>query len=166
MALEPIVKFFNYGDNTELTNLTTDPTNPSPVKWNVGTVKAGVTSASLLLRVWNNKGGAELCSTMQEVKLLALDSQGGQNESIITEGWLQAKCLSLNDPGFTNLVDGVAGELPIGAQGLDDNISGAINDGTAGATDNFANVELKVAVPEGAVHGVKNFSIAVKYFFV
>lgn len=167
MALEPIVKFYDVTQNVELTNLTTDPTNPNPVKWSVGTVKAGNESSTLSLRIWNNKGGSQLCSTMQECKLLTLDSVGGQNEALVTGGWLQGKCTSLNDASYKAMIASTPGELSIGALGTTDfSISGATNDGSVGATPNYSNVSLKLVIPDGAVHGIKNFSVAIKYFFV
>lgn len=156
MSATPVVSFFNRDTNVDL----------SISGWSVGQVKADESSDVLELRVWNNKGGAELASTMQDCELFILDSSDAKIEPIVTEGWLQGKCISLGDTTFKSLDDTEI--LNIGSSELSDyQIGGATNDGgEAGNSENYSDIDLRFDVPFGATHGDKNFSIAVKYFFV
>lgn len=156
MALEPIVSFFDKETNVDL----------SVDGWDVGTVKADTESEVLQLRVWNNKGGEELASTMQECELFILDANEVRLQPIVTEGWLKGRCTSLGGANFTTIDDTVV--LNIGSSesnNQDFEIFGDINDGTEEDVRNFADVDLKFEVPFGATHGEKGFYIAVKYFF-
>lgn len=157
MALEPNVSFFNRATNEDLTQ----------TGWDVGVVKADSESDVLELRVWNNKGGTELASTMQECELYILDENEVKLQPIVTEGWLKGKCVSLGDTDFKTINDTEV--LNIGSANSntqDFEIFGDPNDGTEENTANYADVDLKFSVPFGATHGDKHFFIAVKYFFV
>jgi len=156
MSLEPQVSFYNRTTNVDL----------SVSGWTVGTVKASEESSVLALRVWNNRGGSELASSMQDCSLFILDSLDGKSEPIVTGGWLKGKCLSLGDSSFIAL-DAVD-VLEIGSQShpTDTIIDGDINDGTDTNVSNFSDIDLKFVPAFGATHGLKNFSVAIKYFFV
>ncbi|MET3505637.1 hypothetical protein [Halalkalibacter oceani] len=156
MAIEPVVGFYNRETNIDL----------SVEGWTVGTVKADTESEVLPLRVWNNKGGEELASTMQDCELYILDENEVKLQPIVTEGWLKGLCASLGDTEFITIDDQTV--LNIGSSESDTSnydIFGDINDGEDTNIRNFADVDLKFAVPFGATHGQKGFSVAVKYFY-
>src|SRR5690625_275947 len=120
MALEPVVSFFNRETNVDLT----------VEGWDVGTVKADTECDVLQLRVWNNRGGTELASTMQECELYILDANDVKLQPIVTEGWLKGRCVSLNDTNFKTIDDTQV--LNIGSSEADASkyeIFGDINDG-------------------------------------
>lgn len=157
MALEPVVSFFNKDTNVDL----------GVSGWDVGTVKADTASNVLPLRVWNNKGGVDLASTMQDCELFILDANQVKLQPIVTEGWLKGKCVSLGDTTFKTVDDITV--LNIGSSDSTASafeIFGDINSGLDTDTRNYSDVELQFEVPFGATHGEKQFSIAVKYFFV
>jgi hypothetical protein len=162
MSLEPKVEFWDRKSDVNLTGS----------QWNVGTVKAGETSETLELRIWNNKGGSQLCAMMQEVDLFILDGNNQKVQPIVKDGWLFGKCVSLNPSGTAIALNDV-NKLAIGSSSFPSlrQIDGAINDGLNTAVGNYTDIDLFFSIPaatptSGVTHGDKAFSIAVQYFFV
>lgn len=103
-------------------------------------------------------------SFMQDCAIFALDQSEAQAETIITDGWIKAKCPILNDT-YEALEPAI--EIPVGAEGLspDPKISGNANDGLEADDSNYADVNVRIDVPFNATHGNKPFYIALKYFY-
>lgn len=157
--LDPIVQLFDVDTGDEYDN--------DETIIDLGDVKAGEMSDVLTLRVWNNKEGTEVASTMRDVELFVLDSNEGKEEPIVEAGWLHAKCTSGNDESFTRLTDSNALTLTAKDQG-EGEILGSINDGLDTDTDNFAEFELYCQIVEDfltVLSGEKEFSLAIKYYY-
>ena len=162
MSIAPSVSFFNATTNTVIDS----GSNP----WEAGQIKVGQSSGDdglssiLHLQVWNNKGGSQTLANMQDVTMYVVDSTP---LSIVTNGtcWLQAKCTSLGQSSFTPLTTNYSTSMMIGAAGMSNyQISGVYP--TSGL--NHADVDLKFVVPDlqAISAGTRNFSVAVKYFYV
>lgn len=133
--------------------------------WQVGTVKADTESPILKVRIWNGKGTQSVLSNAQGCSLYVLDKNQAKTEPIVAQGWIQGKCVSARQSGFS-VINAVA-ELPVGAANMQaQEISGKVNDGTNAAVENFAEVDLKVVVPPNAQYGDHAFSVVLKYFYV
>lgn len=162
MAIEPVVKLIDKDTLVEYNDVNII---------NFGELKAGDRSAVKKLRLWNNKGGTELASTMRDVTIMVFDKNNQKNEPIVKEGWLHLKCTTNNAPDNvdTTLTDTVS--LIVKAAGMTNvgEIGGGINGGLDTDTSNFADLELYVEITGAAIatatHGDKPFSLAVRYFF-
>lgn len=161
---EPIVQLFDIDTSQEILQ------DDESTIIDYGEVKAGDKSKVINLRFWNNKDGDEICSTMRESEIFVLDSNKGKTNTLVTEGWLHAKCTTAGDGTFTRLKDN--NSLMISADGLEAGlIEGGINDGNnlgAEGKKNNADLETYVQIIENvltASHGDKPFYIALRYYF-
>lgn len=153
---EPVIRWENAADASDLT---------TGNGWEVGTVKADTESAVLKVKIWNGKGTNTVLSNAQGCSLYVLDKNQAKLEPIVAQGWIQGKCISAQQTGFT--VINATTELAVGAANMgQQEISGKVNDGSAAAVENFAEVDLKVVVPANAQYGDHPFSVVMKYFYV
>jgi hypothetical protein len=153
----PIVTWFNQANTAQLNS------------WTIGTVDAGTTSADLQLLIWNNRGGASAVSDMTSCTITTKDSSGGDTGELVTNTWIQAKCVSTGDATFTP-IGGSNNTKSIKASGAGISagvISGAVNDGTYNnAKNNFSEMVLHATVPLNASAGTQNFYVRVAYQYV
>lgn len=146
MPLAPIVSFWDKEANLQLSS------------WEVGVIRSTGESGVLELRIWNNKGGSDIATDMQEVSLTIVDGMNQKAEQVARHGWLKAKCTSLGQASFV----GIGAEEEVGGPISDDvqasyidvgssdfvgtdneaTISGQPNSGGDADTSNFAEIEL------------------------
>lgn len=124
MANAPIVSWYE-GTNAKASEVkstvnygTVDADSPSPIKefW-----------------IWNNRGGTEDCSKMEEVVFTTRDRQGGQGDTqgneveAVKDCWFQVKVDTLGETSYT----------PVGKAGINpQNMLGTKALGTNGVTTN------------------------------
>ena len=153
----PIVTWYNQANTAQLNN------------WTIGTVDAGTTSPDLQLLVWNNRGGATAVSDMTSCTITTKDSNGGDTGELVTNTWIQCKCVSTGDSTFTP-IGGSNSTKAIKASGSTISsgvISGAVNDGTYNnASNNYSELVLHATVPLTASAGSQNFYVRVAYQYV
>lgn len=173
MSLAPVVEFYEKVSDQKIGTVNLP-------QWDAGIVRAGNSSDIFNLRVWNNRGNAvDRAATMQGCRLYIVDNLGTREAQVAKDGWLFAKCVTLGDVDFTQIHNNpdIGGntpiELPVGSEGLspDDSIGGEVNDGIdANSLDNFADVDMYLQPSNDpartALHGAKNFSIVLEYFYV
>lgn len=135
------------------------------VAWNIGVVDAGTVSPDFEVLIFNNKGGAEVVSDMQNCTVTTKDNLGGNTGELVINKWIEVKVVSMAEATFTAI--GGNTTRPIRALGMGAGlISGAINGGTDAATTNFAELLLHANVPSNASAGTVNFRTRVAYQFV
>ncbi|WPK11816.1 hypothetical protein R6U77_18280 [Lysinibacillus louembei] len=100
---------------------------------NYGTVDADSMSPTKVFYIWNNRGGTEDCSKMEEVTFTTRDRSGGDGGSngniveAVRDNWFHVRVDSLNETAF----------LPVGKSGFSPtNLSGTKDLGTTGTTTN------------------------------
>lgn len=165
---EPKPQLFDIESNVEIIDeASATEGNPAGLI-DFGTVKAGDKSVVKKFRLWNNKNGEKVCSTMREAEIFVVDSNKGKTAPVVKEGWLHAK--NSADSTFTRLND--TNSLLLKATGLEAGlIEGGINDGNPESEQgkkNHANFETYIQIIDNALsaaHGDKPFYTALRYYF-
>lgn len=159
---QPVVTFFNADSSSAVE------------RWDIGEVDANSESPTLEVVVWNNKGGTEDVSNMQDVSVTCLDGTGGDQAKMITERWMKVlvDTTAEKDAGNVKKFSAIGGvdARPVRAQGItaaDGNlIRGTANEGLMDeAADNHSKMTFKVGVPLNAPAGQHDFRIRVQYFY-
>lgn len=178
----PIVSWYS-SNNTQLLT-----------KWEIGTVDAGTTSNEFGFLIWNNRGNNDATSIMTDCVITVKDSTGGlDGNELVTGKWVQAKVNSTGDDSFHPIGSEASGSDPditynpvehsiaadstafgekCSASGLTASdyaspIGGFGNSGNKDADKaNYADVTLKVVVPESAPAGSIDFLTRVRYNYV
>lgn len=149
----PIVKWYDVGNNQQKT------------EWHIGIVDAGSVSQDTTFLIWNNRGGDEALSDMTNCTITTKDVLGGNTGEIVVNRWIEARVDTLNETDFTPV--GGASTKVIQAGGLSagdaGKIKGSVNDGSLGATANYAKVTLHANVPATATAGNFTFLTRVAY---
>ncbi|MEQ6047793.1 hypothetical protein U2I53_02065 [Lysinibacillus capsici] len=123
MAKTPEVSWYE-GSNTKSAEVKTTV--------NYGTIDADSQSPTKIFYIWNNRGGTEDCSKMEEVTFTTRDRQGGDGSvgtivEAVRDNWFNVRVDSLNEQSF----------LPVGKSGFSPkNLSGTKDLGTTGTTRN------------------------------
>lgn len=125
MAKEPLVSWYE-GTNTEASKVNTTV--------DYGTIDADSQSPTKVFYIWNNRGGTEDCSKMEEVTFTTRDRQGGLGDSPVVEAvrdnWFRVRVDSLGETGANAFI-------PVGKGGVGTpNPSGTKDLGTNGTTTN------------------------------
>ena len=112
---------------------TNDTANEVTETVNYGTVDADSASPQFTFFIWNNRGGTEDCSKMEEVVFTTRDRNGGTGDTTgaiveaVRDNWFQVRVDSLHESSFT----------PVGRGGVGTaNPSGTKALGTTGTTTN------------------------------
>jgi hypothetical protein len=159
---QPIVAFYNANSSATVG------------RWDIGEVDANSESPVLDVVVWNNKGGTEVVSDMQDVSVTCLDGTGGDTAKMITERWMKVlvDTTAEKDTNGTKKFSAIGGvdARPMRAQGVlaaqGNIIKGTINSGVmAEAQENHAKATFKVGVPLNAPAGKHDFHIRTQYFY-
>lgn len=164
--IEPVVKLFDADTDVEYKDTSTWISSDPIIDF--GTVKAGDKSPVINLRLWNNKGGSEIASTMRDVEMFILDKNDSVNERIVKDGWLHAKCTSALNGGTEIRLNDTSKIILTAKDQTEGTIPGGVNTGLATDTANFAAISTFIQIKENildAAHGATPFSLAVKYFF-
>lgn len=122
MANAPIVSWYEGTNETskEVTGVV-----------NYGVVDADSASPVKSFFIWNNRGGDEDCSKMEEVVFTTRDREGGTGDTpgktveAVRDSWFQVRCDTLSESGF----------VPVGKGGVV-NPAGTHALGTLGSTTN------------------------------
>lgn len=124
MANPPIPSWYE-GTNTTTTEIT------SVVSF--GQVDADTISANKEMFFWNNRGGQDDVSKMEDVTFTTRDRNGGVGDTVgniveaVRDNWFEVRCDSLGESTFTPVGKGGSGTL---------NPSGVKSMGTTGSTTN------------------------------
>src|SRR5690554_634838 len=122
--LAPIVSWYE-GTNEKINEVTTTV--------NYGVVDADSASVIKTFFIWNNRGGTDDCSKMEEVVFTTRDRQGGTGDTAgniveaVRDNWFHVRNDSLNETAFTPVGKGGVGTV---------NPSGVHPLGTTGKTTN------------------------------
>lgn len=132
-------------------------------KWVVGTVDAGQTSAEKVVLIWNNRGGTENVSDMQECKITTTDNQGDVLD-LVTEKWIECRVDSIAGDDFTPI--GGEDKKEIRAKDQEAGIiKGTANSALLEDTDNYAKTTLRAKPILNAPAGKRNFKVRVSYYY-
>lgn len=172
MSAEPKVTLVNIENNKTYIANGQPGADASDNLLDFSEVKAGDKSKVFKLRVWNNKSGDEICSTMKDTEVFAMDANKAKLEDIIVQGWLNVKCTT--GINTSNVQLKANNTLKINGKTMQEGeISGATNDGnheTEETKKNYADLEFFAQIPAefapNATHGIKEFFLCIRYFFV
>ncbi|MEQ6356559.1 hypothetical protein ABNX05_18205 [Lysinibacillus sp. M3] len=124
MANAPIVSWYQTNN---------DKANEVKNTVNYGTVDADSESLQFTFYIWNNRGGTEDCSKMEEVVFTTRDREGGTGDTTgaiveaVRDNWFNVRVDSLSESAFTPVGKGGVGTAnPSGTKAL----------GTTGTTTN------------------------------
>lgn len=124
MALAPVVSW--YEGTNELASEVKSTVN-------YGTVDADSQSATKTFYIWNNRGGSDDCSKMEEVTFTTRDRNGGTGDSVgnvveaVRDNWFNVRVDTLGETAF----------IPVGKGGVGTvNPTGTKDLGTNGTTTN------------------------------
>lgn len=152
----PIVSWYDETNSTQETS------------WSLGQVDAGSVSSDKTFLIWNNRMGDEEVSKMENCTITTKDNSGGDTGALITETWIEAKCISAGDSQFHAI--GGTTTHPIGAGGGNaetQEILGTVNDGDeTNDLDNYAEVTVHANVSPTAEAGTIDFLLRVSYQYV
>jgi len=151
MSTAPIVSWYEADNETVLS------------KWDIGTVDAGQTSAEKTILIWNNRGGTEDVSDMQECKITTTDNQGDVLD-LVKERWVSCRVDSIAGDTFTPI--GGEEAKTIAAEGQQPGIiKGTANSASMEDIANYAKVTLRATPPLNSPAGARNFKVRVSYYY-
>lgn len=134
-----------------------------PDKWDMGRVSAGQSSEQATFLFWNNKGGTEVVSDMQDTLVTTTDN-AGDTLDVVSDKWVEVRCNSADEESFTQI--GGTETHSIKARGQEAGIiKGSINDGLITDTDNFTSLTFVTTPPLNVQPGKRPFKIRVIYYF-
>ncbi len=147
----PIVSWYEADNETVLT------------KWEIGTVDAGTTSPEKTILIWNNRGGVEDVSDMQECKITTTDNQGDVLD-LVKQKWVECRVDSVEGDDFTPIGGEDAKEIRAKDQeeGI---IKGTANAALLEDEGNYAKVTLRAKPPLNSPAGQRNFKVRVSYYY-
>lgn len=132
-------------------------------KWQMGKVNAGESSAEKTFLIWNNCGGTEDVSDMQDVQITTTDGVGDTLD-VVMDKWIQARCNSAGDTAFTAI--GGSDMYMLKAKDQEAGIiKGTKNGGMLTDTANYASVTLYGHPPLNVPAGKRSFMTRVLFYF-
>lgn len=134
-------------------------------EWQIGVVDAGSVSVATTFLIWNNKGGTVAISDMTFCTITTKDVLGSNTGEVVTNKWIEARLDSTNETVFTAVGGASAKVIQAGGSAGSGVIKGTANDGSLGATSNYAKVTLQANVPSLATAGSYSFLTRVFYQF-
>lgn len=132
-------------------------------KWQMGKVDAGASSAEQTYLIWNNRGGKEDLSDMQDVQITTTDGVGDTMD-VITDKWVNVRCNSAGDTAFTE----IGGDTMYMLKAKDQKagiIKGTKNSGLLTDTSNYASITLFGHPPLNAPAGKRSFMTRVLFYY-
>lgn len=137
--------------------------------WDLGTVKAQVTSPVLSVYVWNNRNGNTAVSDLKDCWVTCVDSGSDTaNDDVAKDMWIQINVPSIDgDEDTYTRIGGALGKDIRAMAGVSGNyISGVANDGTlANSQPNYAKLNFRCVPPPNSNIGEKLFRILIKGYF-
>lgn len=151
MSMAPVVSWYEADGETPIS------------RWDIGTIDAGNTSPEKTLLIWNNRGGTEDVSDMQECKITTTDNQGDVMD-LVKEQWVSCRVDSINGDDFTPIGGKEAKEIRSEGQpaGI---IKGTANAAALEDKGNYAKVTLKATPRLNAPAGQRDFKVRVSYYY-
>lgn len=158
---QPLVTFYNE-DSSAVVD-----------RWDIGEVDANTESPTLNVVVWNNKGGVEDVSDMQDVSVTCLDGTAGDQSKMIAERWMKVLVDTTAEVvGGVKKFSAIGGvdARPVRAQGVTaaegNLVKGTANSGIMEeAAENHSKMTFKVGVPLNAPAGKHDFRLRIQYFY-
>lgn len=135
-------------------------------KWDIGIVDAGIkddAAPTKTMLIWNNRGGTEDVSDMQDTKVTTTDG-AADTMDVIAGKWISCRVDSLDELDFTPI--GGNENKVIGAKGQNSGIiRGTANSANMTDEANFAKVTLRAKPPLNASAGKRSFKTRVSYYY-
>jgi len=151
MSMAPIVSWYEADNATVIS------------KWDIGTVDAGTTSPEKTLLIWNNRGGTEDVSDMQECKITTTDNQGDVLD-LVKDKWIECRVDSIEGDNFTAIGGEETKEIRAEGQpaGI---IKGTANAASLDDKGNYAKTTSRAKPPLNSAAGQRDFKLRVSYYF-
>lgn len=149
--MQPVISWYQ-ADNTEVI-----------AKWDMGIVDAGTTSPEQTIMIWNNRGGVEAISDMQDTKITVTDGSGDTMD-VIADKWVSCRVDSTPLDDFSP-IGGTENKILTAAEQEEGMIKGTANSALETDTANFAKVTLKATPPLNATAGKRSFKTRVSYYY-
>lgn len=151
MSTAPIVSWFEADNETPIS------------KWDIGVVDAGTTSPEKTILIWNNRGGTEDVSDMQECRITTTDNQGDVLD-LVKQKWIECRVDSIEGDTFTPIGGEEGKEIGAKGQALGI-IKGTANSALLEDEANYAKVTLRAKPPLNSPAGPREFKIRVSYYY-
>lgn len=143
-----------------------DVTNTSQqTEWQIGVVDAGSVSVDTTFLIWNNKGQSSDLPNMTNCTITTKDILGSNTGEVVVNKWIEARVDSMSESAFTPIGGNSVKIIQAGGNAGVGIISGTANDGSIGASTNYAKVSLHANVPAQATAGSFTFLTRVTYQF-
>ncbi len=149
----PVVQWFDVTNTAQRT------------EWQIGVVDAGSVSIAITFLIWNNRGGSSALSDMTNCTITTKDVLGSNTGEVVTNRWIETRVDSLNETNWTAIGGNTAKLVQAGGSATSGVIRGTANDGSLGATSNYAKVSLQANVPTTATAGSYTFLTRISYQF-
>ncbi len=153
--LIPVVKWYD-GDNQE-----------EQEGWDAGKIDIGSQSEETTFLIWNNRGGTEEASKMENCVITTKDLYGGNDLEAVANQYVHVCVVSAGETEFTPIGGEVDHPIKAAGDANEGEILGITNDGTkSGAPGNFAEIKLKIDLPSDATNGYNALLARVRYTYV
>lgn len=153
--LVPVVKWYDENNATEKEG------------HDFGKIDIGSASDEVTILVWNNRGGEEEASMMENCVLTTKDLDGGNDLEAVSEQYVHVLNESAGEVEFTPVGGDVEHPIKAGGDAEDGEILGVINDGSvANAAGNHVKLKLKVDLPSTATNGKNSLWLRLRYTYV
>lgn len=140
------------------------PDNETPIsQWDIGVIDAGTTSPEQTILIWNNRGGTEDVSDMQECKITTTDNQGDVLD-LVKDKWIECRVDTIEGDDFTAIGGEEAKEIRAKGQ-AEGIIKGTANAALLEDEANYAKVTLRARPPLNSPAGQRNFKVRVSYYY-
>lgn len=149
--MQPVISWYE-SNNTDIIS-----------KWDIGVIDAGTTSPEKTILIWNNRGGTEPVSDMQDTKITVTDG-AGDTMDVITGKWVSCRVDSITGDNFT-AIGGGESKVITALDQVSGIIKGTANSALAEDTDNHVKVTLKATPPLNAPAGKRSFKTRVSYYY-
>lgn len=143
----------------------TEKDGETPVtEWKMGKINAGEAAPSKTFLIWNNKGGEEDVSDMQDTQITTTDGVGDELD-VVAEKWTYVQCFP-KDSSFVQ----VGGDTMHMIQASDAQVGEGIIKGTANGglqtdTANYAKVEAYVHPDLNAPAGLRSYFTRIVFYY-
>lgn len=132
-----------------------------------GKIDIGSSSEEVVVIVWNNRGGTEEASTMENCVLTTKDLNGGNDLEAVAEQYVHVRNITLGEEDFTPIGGDVEHAIGAGGDAGEGEILGAINDGTLENSEgNFVKLGIKIDLPSTATNGKNSLWLRLRYTYV
>lgn len=148
----------------------TEKDGVTPVtEWKMGKINAGEVAPSKTFLIWNNKGGEEDVSDMQDTQITTTDGVGDELD-VVAEKWTYVQCFPKDSSfvqvgGDTMHMIQASGNDSTGQAISDGIIKGTANGGLQTDTTNYAKVEAYVNPSLNAPAGLRQYYTRIVFYY-